>query len=63
MNESQPAQPDTNQIIEERRAKLSAIRESGVAFPNDFNRQTSRAICNSDSTARPTRSWKRSRSR
>ena len=39
MNESQPAQPDTNQIIEERRAKLSAIRESGVAFPNDFNRR------------------------
>ena len=39
MTETQPPQPDTNQIIEERRAKLSAIRESGVAFPNDFNRR------------------------
>jgi lysyl-tRNA synthetase class 2 len=29
---------DTNQIIEERRAKLSALRASGNAFPNDFDR-------------------------
>src|SRR5512143_3237619 len=27
-----------NQIIAERRAKLAAIREAGVAFPNDFER-------------------------
>jgi len=32
-----PAQ-DTNQIIEERRAKLKALREKGIAFPNDFQR-------------------------
>ena len=31
-------QQDTNQIIEERRAKLKALRENGVAFPNDFRR-------------------------
>jgi lysyl-tRNA synthetase class 2 len=31
-------QQDTNQIIEERRAKLRALRASGVAFPNDFER-------------------------
>jgi len=28
-----------NQIIAERRAKLAAIREAGVAFPNDFDRK------------------------
>src|SRR5512142_2375698 len=33
-----PAQ-DENQIIAERRAKLKAIREKGVAFPNDFKRE------------------------
>src|SRR5512139_242114 len=30
---------DENQIIAERRAKLNAIREKGVAFPNDFERK------------------------
>ncbi len=30
---------DENQIIMERRAKLAAIREAGVAFPNDFERR------------------------
>src|SRR5574340_711443 len=30
---------DENQIIAERRAKLNAIREKGVAFPNDFQRK------------------------
>ena len=29
---------DENQLIAERRAKLRALRESGVAFPNDFKR-------------------------
>jgi len=29
---------DENQIIMERHAKLAAIREAGVAFPNDFQR-------------------------
>src|SRR5688572_8311833 len=29
---------DTNQIMEERRAKLRALREQGNAFPNDFRR-------------------------
>ena len=27
---------DTNKIIEERRAKLTALRAKGIAFPNDF---------------------------
>jgi lysyl-tRNA synthetase, class II len=30
---------DTNQIIEERRAKLTVLRAKGVAFPNDFVRE------------------------
>ena len=33
------APSDTNQIIEERRAKLRALREKGIAYPNDFWRQ------------------------
>jgi lysyl-tRNA synthetase, class II len=33
------AAPDTNQIIEERRAKLAALRASGQAYPNDFRRK------------------------
>ncbi|ASU38450.1 lysine--tRNA ligase [Herbaspirillum sp. meg3] len=39
-NAAQPAQQqppvDENTIIAERRSKLNAIREQGVAFPNDF---------------------------
>ena len=34
-----PLPQDDNQIIAERRAKLNAIREKGVAFPNDFQRE------------------------
>jgi len=37
-NQNETAAPaqDENSIIAERRAKLAAIREQGVAFPNDF---------------------------
>lgn len=34
-----PTPEDTNQIIEERRGKLTALRAQGVAFPNDFDRR------------------------
>ena len=34
-----PLPQDDNQIIAERRAKLNAIREKGIAFPNDFERK------------------------
>jgi lysyl-tRNA synthetase class 2 len=30
---------DANQIIAERRAKLAALRSTGLAYPNDFDRQ------------------------
>ncbi len=36
--ETTPA-PDEHSIIAERRAKLAAIREKGIAFPNDFRPQ------------------------
>jgi len=29
---------DENRLIAERRAKLAALREQGLAFPNDFRR-------------------------
>jgi len=39
MNEATAPQPvDENHLIAERRAKLAALREQGVAFPNDFRR-------------------------
>jgi lysyl-tRNA synthetase class 2 len=34
-----PEPQDENQIIAERRAKLTALRSQGVAFPNDFQRE------------------------
>ncbi|MBY0578243.1 MAG: lysine--tRNA ligase [Burkholderiales bacterium] len=30
---------DENQIVAERRAKLAALRQTGIAFPNDFDRK------------------------
>ena len=35
-----PAPQDENHIIAERRAKLTALRETGQAFPNDFRRDS-----------------------
>jgi lysyl-tRNA synthetase class 2 len=37
MNENEQVQ-DENKLIAERRSKLAAIREKGIAFPNDFRR-------------------------
>jgi lysyl-tRNA synthetase, class II len=38
---SPPPEPaDENKLIAERRAKLAAVRAAGVAFPNDFRRDT-----------------------
>jgi len=33
-----PTHTDENHLIAERRAKLAALREQGIAFPNDFRR-------------------------
>lgn len=38
--------PDENKLIAERRAKLDALREQGVAFPNDFRRTAEAADLN-----------------
>ncbi|MCX7962125.1 MAG: lysine--tRNA ligase, partial [Burkholderiales bacterium] len=34
---------ETNKLVEERRAKLAALRAKGVAFPNDFRRRDTAA--------------------
>ncbi|MGZ8197251.1 MAG: lysine--tRNA ligase, partial [Burkholderiales bacterium] len=39
MNEPQPLELDTNQVIAERREKLKALRAQGNAYPNDFQRK------------------------
>ena len=31
-----PSTPETNHLVQERREKLAAIRQQGIAFPNDF---------------------------
>jgi lysyl-tRNA synthetase, class II len=36
MTTDAPIPPDDNKLIAERRAKLAALRQRGVAFPNDF---------------------------
>jgi len=38
MSEEQQTSQDENKLIAERRAKLGALREQGIAFPNDFRR-------------------------
>jgi lysyl-tRNA synthetase class 2 len=45
--ENQPLQ-DENQIIAERRAKLTALRRQGNAFPNDFARENLAADLHTD---------------
>ena len=42
-NESDAQVADENSIITERRGKLMALREQGVAFPNDFKPQNKAA--------------------
>ena len=37
-DKEQPSAQDSNQIIEERRAKLRELRTHGNAFPNDIRR-------------------------
>ncbi|MEZ5538886.1 MAG: lysine--tRNA ligase [Pseudomonadales bacterium] len=39
MTEETNTQPEENKLIAERRAKLAAIREKGIAFPNSFRPQ------------------------
>jgi lysyl-tRNA synthetase class 2 len=39
---------DTNELIEQRRAKLAALREEGIAYPNDFRRDALAAHLHSE---------------
>ncbi len=41
MTEHTPPETDDNKLIKERRAKLTTLRELGIAFPNDFRRSVS----------------------
>lgn len=43
MPNQETQQQDENQLIAERRTKLKAIREKGIAFPNDFKPQDTAA--------------------
>jgi lysyl-tRNA synthetase class 2 len=38
VSEEKPITTDENKLIAERRAKLAKLRESGIAYPNDFRR-------------------------
>ena len=38
VNETAATAGDDNKLIAERRQKLAALREKGIAFPNDFRR-------------------------
>src|SRR5690242_5652795 len=38
---------DTNELIEQRRAKLAALRAEGIAYPNDFRRDALAAYLHS----------------
>lgn len=49
---------DENQIIAERRAKLAAIREAGVAFPNDFQRHDYAGKLAAEHGEKPRRRWR-----
>lgn len=40
MNEQENVTLDTNELIEQRRSKLSALRAEGIAYPNDFRRDS-----------------------
>ena len=58
-----PAPPpvDENHLIAERRAKLAALREQGIAFPNDFRRDDYAATCRRSTptpSSGPARRWR-----
>ncbi len=39
-DKSQAPEVDVNEQIAQRKAKLSALRDKGIAFPNDFRRDS-----------------------
>ena len=49
---------DLNNELKTRREKLAALREQGVAFPNDFRRDHTSDHCTLTSMAKKTKSWK-----
>ena len=61
MNDKHPAPveapADENQIIAERRAKLADLRAKGLAYPNDFRRDSLAASCTPSADVRLSR-WR-----
>jgi len=57
----QPVPQDENQIIAERRAKLSELRKRGAAFPTISRASISRPICTGHGAQNRTRKSSRSR--
>lgn len=47
-NKTEDTQQDENKLIAQRREKLSAMRENGNAFPNDFRRDCLASECHSE---------------
>ena len=62
---NEPAAPaqDENSIMAERRAKLAALREQGVAYPNDFRPKTRLTIVMPNTTEWITKRSKQPKSR
>ncbi len=52
---------DENRLIAERRAKLGTLREQGIAYPNDFRKDTTAGICVNVTQSRMARNCSRSR--
>ena len=48
---------DENRLIAERRAKLAKLRETGVAYPNDFVPDARAAALHDSTTARSRKPW------
>ena len=57
MADDNTPQQDTNQIVEERRAKLRALRALGPAFPNDFRRDSLAADLHAAHGAKPSEAF------
>ena len=51
-------QQEENKLIAQRKEKLAAVREQGIAFPNDFRRDSLCAELQKQTRARARKSWR-----
>lgn len=59
MTDEKNTQLEENHLITERRAKLSAIRQGGNAFPNSFRPDSLADALQKNSEKKPKKNWKR----